>query len=181
MRHARGELAERREFLVGDDLILRLFQIGKRRFQLLVLAPQFFGELLHQVEPLHFQGVASEHLQRRCHVRHFVAPADVHRRFQIAVRHGAHAVRKAADAPQQHTPDEQPRDQHGAHHAHDVEAEQQRAACVDGLRGSFGGAGGACPGVRDEAFHLVHQVLDEFDVGRQQRLLIARPRQFQLA
>ena len=75
------ELAKRRELLLRHHLILGALQIGQRPLQLLVLAAQLLGEFLHQIEALHFERVAPEHFQRPGHVRHLVAPLDLHLRL----------------------------------------------------------------------------------------------------
>ena len=178
VRHPRRQLAQGGEFFLRHHLILGALQFGQRPLQLLVLAAQFLGELLHEVEALHFQRVAPEHFQRPGHVRHLVAPLDLHCRFEVAVRHRRHAVRQLLDAPQQHLADEQPGDEHGAEDAQHVERQQQRAPGADRPGRCLGGGQGLLAGGADQPFHFLHKLGGELAVVGQQVALPGFQRQF---
>ena len=90
MGHPGGELAKRGEFLLGDDLFLRRFEMFQGLLKGVVLCVQLFGQLLDQIQPLHFQGVAPEHFQGTGHIGHFVITLDLDRHLQVAASHGTH-------------------------------------------------------------------------------------------
>ena len=99
--NTRRQLAQRCQFLFGDDLLLRLFQFLQGRFQTFVLGVEFLRQFFHQVEPLHFQGILAEFFQRFGHVGNFVVAADVDSDFKVAPGHFAHRAGKRRQSPRQ--------------------------------------------------------------------------------
>ena len=167
VRDAGGQLSEPRELFARDDLILRPAQFLERVLELAVLGAQFLRQLLHQVEALDLQRVAAEDLQRRRHVRHFVAAVDPHRALEVAGRHGQHAVGQPLQARQQQPADEQPRDQHGRHDAETIDGDQQRPSRADRILGSGGGGDRAVP-------RRANQLLDGLEQSRRDAAVLAQ-------
>ena len=132
-----GQLTQRGQLALHDDLILSIMQVVQNSFKLIVLALQFVGELLNQVQSLNLKRVLTEHLQRIRHLCHLVAPTDLDLRFEVAVRHAEHSIRKRLDTAQQHLTDEQPSDQKRAHDAEHADHHQENTALPDRLLGDI--------------------------------------------
>ena len=111
---------------------MRRLQVFERLFQLGVLIRQLVRELLHQIEALHFQGVAPEHFQRLRHVSHLVVAADLHRDFEVALGHGSHGRGESGQAPDQVAAHEDPTERHGADDVEHVQHHQNDHAGVHG-------------------------------------------------
>ena len=142
MGHAGRELAERGQLFLQDHLILGALEIAQHPFELDVLRPHLLRQHLHQVEPLHLEGMLAEHLERIGHVGHLVAAADVDRGLEVAGRHAPHRGGEARDPSHQHAADEEPRDEHQGHDPDHVEGEQEDEAELDrGLRIGRGNRG----------------------------------------
>ena len=158
MGDAGGQFAERGQLLAHDDLVLRLLQVAQRGLELVVLALEFLGELLHQVQPLDFEGVAAEDLERRGHLADLVAPADIDLGLQVAFGHAAHAVRQAAEPPREEAADIDPGQQHGADHADGADQQQEVAPGQDRLGRGEGGFPHADAGGPDQPFGRGHEL-----------------------
>ena len=143
--------------------------------EVLVLAVEFLGELLDQVQPLHLQGIAPEHLQGVGHVGDLVVAGNVDRGFQVAAGHVPHGDGQAHQAPNQVTADEQPADEHGAGNAQHGQQHQHQDA---GGRGGLGhGVDGDGVGVHlfDQPFHVAQQFGGCFAAGGQRFPFLAQP------
>ena len=206
MGHAGRELAQRCQFLLRDDAVLRRGQVGHRLFQFVVLAVQLrvdalqfrvlavqfvvlaiqprvdafqlrvlafqlLRQFLHQVQPDCFLRVATKHLQRRRHVGHFVAPADVHLHVQVSARHPPHPLRQQSQAVQQHPAHEEPRDEQRSANADEADDQQQRSPGQYRLRRCVGGRLRPRFGDHHQRVHLVNQESRDPSVVLQQQLL----------
>ena len=117
VRNPGGQLAERGQFFLGDDLFLSLVQPFQGLLQILVLDLDFLRQLLDQVQPLHLQGMAPENLQRVRHIGDLVVARNGNRGFQVAARHIPHGRGKTRQASNQVSPHKQPADEHRAGNA----------------------------------------------------------------
>ena len=154
MGHAGGEFAQRGQLFPHHDLALGHVQVAEGLLQFIVFALQLLGQLLNQVEPLHFQGVTTEDLQGSGHVGHFVPSGNLGPGFQVSAGHALHPVGQHGQAPQQDTPDEEPGDEHRAGDADRGDRQQQGSPGENRLTGCFGGCLGA--GLR-RAHQAVHR------------------------
>ena len=98
MSNTRGEFAERRQFLAHDDLVLSPPQVSQHALELVVLPPQLFRQLFHEVQTLDLQGVATEYLQGRGHVGDLVVSSNLDLGLQVAASHSAHPARQPFEA-----------------------------------------------------------------------------------
>ena len=94
----RREGAERRQLLLRDDLLLRALEIVERLLERLVLRLDLLRQLLDQVQPLHFEGVLPEDLQRVRHVGDFVVALDLHLHLEVALGHAPRRLEQAAQS-----------------------------------------------------------------------------------
>ena len=173
MGDAGGQFAERRKLLAHDDLVLRLLQVAQRSLELAVLALELLGQLLHQIQPLDFDGVAAEDLERRGHLADLVAPADTDLVLQVAFGHAAHAVRQAAEPAREETADIDPGQQHRADHADGADQQQEVAPGQDRLGRGEGGFPHADAGGPDQPFGRGHELDGKAAVALQEIALPA--------
>ena len=178
MGDARGELAERRQLVAHDHLILSLAQVVHGFLELGVLSLQLFSQFLDQVQSLDLQRVTPEHFQSRRHLRDLVATADLDLGLQIAAGHATHAIGQLLEAAQQYPPDEKPTDQHGSDDADQVQNQQQAASGADRLSGRAGGILGACTGRTHQALDFSHEFQREFAIALEQFALTAGKTEF---
>ena len=85
-----GKLAQGRQLLLGNDLLLGPLQLLQGLFQCLVFGIELLGQLLNEVQPLDLQGVAAEDLQRIGHVGDFVIAGHANGNLQVAAGHFPH-------------------------------------------------------------------------------------------
>ena len=85
-----GKLAQGRQLLLRNDLLLGPLQLLQGLFQCLVFGIEFLGQLLDEVQPLDLQGVAAENLQRIGHVGDFVIAGHANGNLQVAAGHFPH-------------------------------------------------------------------------------------------
>ena len=109
VRDAGGKRAERGELLLHHDLFLRAAETLERILQGLVLGLDLAGELLHQIQPLHLDGVLAEHFQGARHVGHLVVALDAHLRIEVALGHAPRGVEQVAQAEDQRPTEGRPR------------------------------------------------------------------------
>ena len=166
--YAGGELAEFRQLVAHDDLILSLAQIVHGFLELGVLPLQLFGQFLDKVQALNLQGVTSKHLQGRRHLGHLVAPADLDLGLQVASGHATHAIGQLLETAQQESSDEQPTDQHGAGDTDQVQDQEQAASGEDGLSGRESRILGPRTGRTHHSFDFSHEIDGESAIALQQ-------------
>ena len=124
--HARHQLAQGRQLFLG-------YQPGLHALQLGVGLPQFAVEPLDQVQPLHFQGLLPEMLQRVRQLADLVAANLGHRGLEIAAGHGPHPRGQGREAANDRVPHPEPSGKGGGHNADYAEHGQQHPPFVETL------------------------------------------------
>ena len=166
-----GQLAEGRELLLEDHLVLRAAKVGQHPFELHVLGAHLLRQHLHQVEPLDLESMLAEDFEGVGHVGHLVVPSDVHRGLEVAARHPPHRGGEARDPSHQQAADEQPADEHQGHDADHIQGEEEHEAELDRRLGIGRGRRRPVAGGRDDPFRGGDELRLQAAVAREVLLL----------